>query len=282
MKNSAVLLISCPDRKGIVATVADFLYRHNANILHADEHQDSESNLFFLRLEWDLLDFALDRKSFIEAFSLIAEEFKMEWKVVYSADKQKVAVFVSKEDHCLADLLYKYKASELFCEIKVVISNHKEAESITNFYNIPFIQINFEDKNKAEEEILTLVKNYQIDLIVLARYMQILPENFINEFSKPIINIHHSFLPSFVGSKPYHQAYQKGVKIIGATSHYVTKDLDLGPIIEQDVLRISHRDSIEDLRQKGRDIEKVVLSRAVKWHLENKILTYSGKTVIFD
>lgn len=284
MKNTGVLLISCPDRKGIVASVANFLYQHNANILHADEHQDGTSNLFFLRVEWDLADFALNKEGFYELFSILAKEFNMDWKVIYSDDRPKVAIFVSLEEHCLADLLYKHKSGELPCDITLVIGNHDEARAIVNFYNIPFhkIKIDKENKSNAEKKILSLLLKNNIDLIVLARYMQILSGDFIKSFSNPIINIHHSFLPSFVGAKPYHQAFERGVKIIGATSHYVTEDLDLGPIIEQDILRISHRDSVENLKQKGKDIERVVLSRAVRLHLENKILTYSNKTVVFD
>lgn len=283
MLDTAVLLISCPDRKGIVASVADFLYKHNANILHADEHQDSELKLFFLRVEWDMSDFALSKEEFKTQFSLLAKEFKMDWKVVYSAESKKVAILVSKEEHCLVELLYKHKAKELNCDIALIISNHPEAKALTDFYGIPFYEIpGQEDKSLSEKEILDLLKKNNIDLVVLARYMQILSSDFIKEFGNPIINIHHSFLPAFIGAKPYHQAYERGVKIIGASSHYVTENLDQGPIIEQDTLRVSHRDSVLNLAQKGRDIEKIVLSRAVKWHLENKILIYSNKTVVFD
>ncbi len=283
MKNTATLLISCPDQKGIVASVANFLYQHNANILHADEHQDNEKNLFFLRTEWDMADFSLNRKEFKKLFTPIALKFKMDWNVLYSKDKLNVAIFLSKEDHCLADLLYRYKNSEIYCDIKLIISNHENAKDISKFYKIPFFQIPSTD-NRVEDEkkILTLLKANNIGLAVLARYMKILSAEFINQFGNPIINIHHSFLPSFIGSKPYHQAYDRGVKIIGATAHYVTKELDQGPIIDQDILRITHRDSIEDLVQKGKDVEKTVLSRAVRWHIENRILTYANKTVVFE
>lgn len=281
MENKAVLLISCPDRKGIVATVADFLYKNDGNILHADEHIDAESNLFFLRVEWDLTGFKLNKTEFKKLFAEIAKEFEMTWKVAYSSNRPKVAILVSREDHCLADLLYRHKNLELNCDIALVISNHKEAKSITKFYNIPFYEISV-PKDEAEKKILRLLKENNIDLVVLARYMQILSADFIKQLSKPIINIHHSFLPSFVGAKPYNQAHQKGVKIIGASSHYVTADLDQGPIIEQDILRVSHKDSVHDLVQKGRDIERIVLSRAVKWHIENKALIYLNKTVVFD
>lgn len=283
MENRAVLLISCPDRKGIVATVADFLYKNNGNILHADEHIDAEFNLFFLRVEWDLTGFKLNKTEFKKSFEKIAKEFQMTWSVVYSSNRPKVAILVSREDHCLADLLYRHKNMELACDISLVISNHQEAKAITKFYGIPYYEIPvMENKEQAEEKILKLLKENNIDLVVLARYMQILSADFIKQLSKPIINIHHSFLPSFVGAKPYNQAHQKGVKIIGASSHYVTADLDQGPIIEQDILRVSHKDSVRDLVQKGRDIERIVLSRAVKWHIENKVLVYLDKTVVFD
>lgn len=284
MKKTAILLISCPDRKGIVATVADFLYKHKANILDAQEHQDSESNLFFLRVEWDLKDFTLNREEFRKLFTPLASQFFMNWKVIYSTEKTKIAIFVSKEEHCLADLLYRHKSDEFYCEISLIISNHSKAKELTSFYKIPFFELPIDKENKAkqEQQILKLLKENKINLIVLARYMQILSPDFIEKFIFPIINIHHSFLPSFLGAKPYHQAYEKGVKIIGATAHYVTAELDQGPIIEQDVLRISHRDSIKELTQKGKDVEKLVLSRAVKWHTENRILTYLNKTVVFN
>lgn len=284
MKNTATLLISCPDKKGIVASVANFLYQHNANILHADEHQDSELNLFFLRTEWDLADFKINKEEFNNLFSSLAQQFQMEWKVVYSDHKPKIALFVSQEGHCLADLLYRHKSGEFRSDISLVVSNHVHAKSIADFYAVPFhyIEVAKENKDHAEQTILSLLKQHTIELVVLARYMQILSALFIHSFNRPIINIHHSFLPAFVGAKPYHQAFKRGVKIIGATAHYVTADLDQGPIIEQDILRVSHRDTIEDLVKKGRDIEKMVLSRAVQWHTENKVLTYANKTVVFD
>lgn len=280
--NSAVLLISCPDKKGIVATVSNFVFQNGGNILHADEHLDSELDLFLMRLEWDLQGFKLSSKEFNKKFTQIAKEFKMNWRVEYGDEQVKVAVLVSGQIHCLADLLYRYKEGELNCEISLIVSNHQEAEQLANFYQIPFFYIPSEDKAEAEKQTIRLLKKYEVDLVVLARFMQILSPNFVNLYPNKIINIHHSFLPSFIGAKPYHQAYQRGVKIIGATSHYVTSDLDQGPIIEQDIVRISHRDSVLDLIQKGKDLEKVVLSRAVKWHLENRILTYSNKTVVFN
>lgn len=284
MKNTATLLINCPDRKGIVAAVAEFLYKHNANILHSDEHKDSEKNLFFLRTQWDLADFAVSKKEFESLFSPIADKFQMIWKVFYSADEPKIAILVSQEEHCLSDLLYRHKSKELRCGISLIVSNHQKAKPLADYHGIPFYEIEAKKNNRtsAEQRILALLKKNNVDLVVLARYMRILSERFLQDFGKPIINIHHSFLPAFVGAKPYHQAYERGVKVIGATAHYVTADLDQGPIIEQDVLRISHRDSIEDLAQKGKDIEKIVLSRAVKWHIENRVLSYGNKTIVFD
>lgn len=280
--NSAVLLISCPDQKGIVAAVSDFIFQNKGNILHADEHLDSELGLFLMRVEWTLDNFLLSAAKFKKNFSKVAKNFQMDWKVIYSGEKSKVAIMVSKDLHCLADLLYRQKAGELNCEISLIISNHKDAQELAEFYNIPFRHLNYEDKDKAEAQVLGLLKKNSIDLVILARFMQILSPEFVESYPKRIINIHHSFLPAFIGAKPYHQAYKRGVKLIGATAHYVTSDLDQGPIIEQDIMRISHRDNVLDLVQKGKDLEKIILSRAVKWHLENRILSYSNKTVVFN
>ena len=284
MKNSATLLITCPDTKGIVAAIADFLYQHNANILHADQHQDAENSLFLMRVEWDLKDFSLDEASFAEAFEDIAKTYKMTWELKLSKDKLRMAIMVSQYDHCLADLLHRYKNNELQCEIPLIISNHLDAQKLAEFYDIPFFHIPVEkDKKKeAEAEQFALFDKFQVDFIVLARYMQILSEDFVKRYPQRVINIHHSFLPAFIGARPYHRAFERGVKLIGATSHYVTEVLDEGPIIEQDIDRISHRDQVEDLIQKGRDLERIVLSKAVRWHIENRILIYSNKTVIFD
>lgn len=284
MKNTAILLINCPDRKGIVAAVSGFLYKHGANILHADQHLDRELNLFFQRIEWDLNGFNLSEKEIKKKFSFIAEEFKMTWKLSFSNYLPKVAILVSKEDHCLSDLLYRYKSQELLCQIPLVISNHGDTKKLVEFYDISFVEIPIDKENKStgEQKAAKILKENKIDLVILARYMQILSAEFIKNLGNPIINIHHSFLPAFIGAKPYHQAFGRGVKIIGATSHYVSPDLDSGPIIEQDTVRISHSDSIADLVRKGKDIEKIVLSRAVRWHLENRILVYGNKTVIFD
>ncbi len=284
MKNSAVILISCPDRKGVVATISDFVFRHNGNILHADEHADEESSLFLMRVEFDPAAFDIDLADFSLHFTPIAEKFEMQWRLARSNYRPKMIILVSKYDHCLVDLLYRHKSGELRCEIPLIISNHPDNQPIADFYRIPYITIPVpkDNKRQAEEKILGLLQQRNPDFMVLARYMQILSDEFVNQYPQRIINIHHSFLPAFVGAKPYHQAFTRGVKLIGATSHYVTEVLDDGPIIEQDVVRISHRDSLDDLLQKGRDLEKVVLSRAVRWHIDNRVLLYGNKTVVFD
>jgi formyltetrahydrofolate deformylase len=267
-----------------VAAIADFLYQHNANILHADQHQDAENSLFLMRVEWDLKDFSLDEVSFAKAFESIAKTYKMTWELKLSKDKPRMAIMVSQYDHCLADLLHRYKNNELQCDIPLIISNHLDTQKLAEFYGIPFFHIPVEKEKKKEAEIqqFALFDKYKVDFIVLARYMQILSEDFVKRYPKRVINIHHSFLPAFIGARPYHRAFERGVKLIGATSHYVTEVLDEGPIIEQDIDRISHRDQVEDLIQKGRDLERIVLSKAVRWHIESRILVYSNKTVIFD
>jgi formyltetrahydrofolate deformylase len=284
MKNTATLLVDCPDQKGIVATVSEFLYRHTANILHADQHQDGDLGLFLTRVEWDLAEFKLPAKDFGKAFAPIAKRFQMRWRLELSSRRLRVAIFVSKYDHCLADLLYRHESGELDCEIPLIISNHRAAERLAKFHKIPFHLITVKEggKKQAERRQLALLKKHSIDLVVLARYMQILSPGFVAQYPQRIINVHHSFLPAFSGARPYHRAFERGVKLIGATSHYVTDTLDEGPIIEQDVVRVSHRDQLEDLIQRGRDLEKVVLSRAVRWHIEHRILVYTKKTVVFD
>ena len=284
MKNTATLLITCPDTRGIVAAIADFLYQHNANILHADQHQDAENNLFLMRVEWDVANFNLNEADFGVAFASIAKQFSMQWQLKMSVHKTRVAIMVSQYDHCLADLLHRHKSGELACEIPLVISNHQDTEDLVKFYGIDFhyLPVTKETKPAIEAAQFQLFTKYNIDLIVLARYMQILSADFVQRYPQRIINIHHSFLPAFIGAKPYHRAFERGVKLIGATGHYVTEVLDEGPIIEQDIDRISHRDQVEDLIQKGRDLERVVLSKAVRWHIENRILLYANKTVIFD
>jgi formyltetrahydrofolate deformylase len=288
MKPSAILLISCPDQKGEVATIADFVYRHNGNILHADEHADEESGLFLMRVEFDPKDFDIDLTDkdladFAKHFSPIAEKFQMNWRLAQSSHRPRMIIFVSKYDHCLVDLLYRHQSGELACDIPLIISNHADNQPIADFYKIPYavVSVTKENKNQAEGNIQSLIDKHQPDFMVLARYMQILSNEFVSRYPQGIINIHHSFLPAFAGGRPYHQAFERGVKLIGATSHYVTEVLDDGPIIEQDVVRVSHRDTVEDLIRKGRDLEKVVLSRAVRWHIENRVLLYGNKTVVF-
>jgi formyltetrahydrofolate deformylase len=284
MKPSSILLLSCPDQKGVVAAIAEFVFRHGGNILHADEHGDDESNLFLMRVEFDAAEFDIDFRDFTRHFSPVAEKFQMQWRLAHSNHRPRMVVMVSKYDHCLVDLLYRHRSGELRCEIPLIVSNHPDNQPIADFYRIPYVTVPVpkDDKIGAEAKILVLLKQQQPDFIVLARYMQILSNDFIAHFPQRIINIHHSFLPAFIGAKPYHQAFARGVKLIGATSHYVTEVLDDGPIIEQDVARVSHRDSIDDLLQKGRDLENVVLARATRWHLENRVLLYGNKAVVFE
>jgi len=284
VKNSAVLLVQCPDRKGLDATIAEFIYRHDGNILHFEQRQVNKDRYYLARVEWDLNDFRLNLSDFDAAFGPVAHKFGMNWTIALGSHRQRVAIFVSRYDHCLVDLLYRQRNRELACDFPLMISNHPDAKHHADFYGVPFclIPVTKDNKPQAEAEQLRLLEKHQIDLVVLARYMQVLSNDFIEQFQMPIINIHHSFLPAFVGAKPYQQAFQRGVKLIGATAHYVTEVLDDGPIIEQDVARISHKDDVDDLVEKGRDLEKVVLSRAVRWHIENRILLYGNKTVIFD
>jgi len=283
MKPSAILLVSCPDAKGEVATIADFVYRHGGNILHADEHADEESGLFLMRVEFDPKDFDVPLSDFGKHFSPVAEKFEMSWRLAQSSHRPRMIVFVSKYDHCLIDLLYRYQSGELACEIPLIISNHPDNQAVADFHRVPYaiVSVTKENKTAAEARIQALIDEHKPDFMVLARYMQILSNDFVNRYPQRIINIHHSFLPAFVGARPYHQAFERGVKLIGATSHYVTEVLDDGPIIEQDVVRVSHRDTVEDLIRKGRDLEKVVLSRAVRSHVENRVLVYGNKTVVF-
>jgi formyltetrahydrofolate deformylase len=284
MKNTAILLINCPDRKGLVAAMADFLYAHQANILHADQHQDAEQGLFLMRVEWDLDGFDLPMEDFAREFEPLAARHQMQWRVELSARSPRLALFVSRYDHCLADLLYRHRSGELHCDIPLVIGNHPEPGELVQFYGIPFHHIQTASGNKQEVERrqVELLEECGVDLIVLARYMQVLSAGFVARYPRRIINVHHSFLPAFSGARPYHRAYDRGVKLIGATSHYVTAELDDGPIIEQDVIRISHRDQVDDLIEKGRDLEKLVLSRAVRWHIDHRILVYGNRTVVFD
>lgn len=284
MRNSAILLINSPDRKGLVATISTFLYDHGANILHADQHQDLDLGMFFMRIEWDLKDFSLDDKQFQTAFDPLARRLGLRWRVEYARTAPRVAIFVSRYLHCLVDLLYRRQIDEFACEIPLIVSNHLDAKELADFHGIPFahVPVTADNKAEAEQRQLELLAEHQIDLVVLARYMQVLSPHFVEAHRGRIINVHHSFLPAFSGARPYHAAFQRGVKLIGATAHYVTEILDDGPIIEQEVTRISHRDQLDDLIQKGRDLERLVLSRAVRWHVERRILLYANKTVIFD
>lgn len=284
MKNTAILLIECPDQKGLDAAIAEFIFRHDGNILHFEQHQAGEERFYLARVEWDLRDFKLSLQDFPAKFGPIANKFSMHWRLAVSTHRPRVAILVSKYDHCLVDLLYRQRNGELACEIALIVSNHPDAKRHADFHGIPYhhIPVTKETKKNAEQQQLALLKENNIDLIVLARYMQVLSGDFIAHYAQQIINIHHSFLPAFVGGKPHQQAYDSGVKLIGATAHYVTEILDEGPIIEQGVTRITHRDALEDLVEKGRDLEKVVLSRAVRWHIENRILLYDNKTVIFE
>lgn len=282
--DTATLLVSCPDRRGLVAALAQLLYGHGANILDADQHTDQGAKQFFQRIRFDLSEMRTDRITLEQAIREVAARFHMQWSLHYGGDRKRMAIFVSRYDHCLFDLLLRHRAGELDCDIPLIVSNHKELRHIGEQFNVPYHVFPIVKENKAEQEAreLELLQREQIDLIVLARYMQVLSGDFISQYPARIINIHHSFLPAFMGGKPYHQAAERGVKLIGATAHYATTDLDEGPIIEQDVVRTSHRDSIEDLLRKGRDVERTVLARAVRWHLDDRVLVYGNKTVVFD
>jgi formyltetrahydrofolate deformylase len=280
----ATLLVSCPDRRGIVAALAQVLYGHGANILDSDQHTDAEAAQFFQRVHFDLTDLQSDRGTLERAIAEVASRFGMRYELRYRQQPKRVALFVSRYDHCLYDLLLRHQSGELRCELPLIVSNHPELERVARQFGVEFqvIPVTADSKPTAEAAQLALLQEQRIDLLVLARYMQILSARFVTDFAGKIINIHHSFLPAFVGGKPYHQAYQRGVKLIGATAHYASAVLDEGPIIEQDVVRCSHRDSVDDLVRKGRDLEKVVLARAVRLHLEDRVLEYGNKTVVFE
>lgn len=280
---SAILLISCQDQIGLVAEVSFFISTYNGNIISSDQHNDS-SGAFFMRVEWDLKGFKISRNKIAQAFEPLAEKYNMEWNLSFSAERPKIALMVSRYNHCLLELLHQHNAGELDCEIVQIISNHQDTEDMAQYYKIPFmyLPVNKGNKKEVEEQQIALLKDLDVNLIILARYMQILSPEFVDQFTMKIINIHHSFLPAFIGAKPYHQAFERGVKIIGATSHYVTSDLDQGPIIAQGVQQVSHKDSVEDLIAKGRNLEKSVLYQAVKLHLEHKVLTFGNKTIVFE
>ena len=279
------MLIHCPDEKGIILSVTNYISRNNGNIVDLDQHVDSEQKIFFMRVEWTLSDFNIPRENIGAHFgSEVAQKYQMQYTIHFRDEKIRMALMVSKMDHCFNDILSRYKSGEWNVEIPLIISNHSDMEETANRFGIPYHYIPVSKQTKVEQEKkqLQLLSDNKIEFVVLARYMQILSENFIKDYSNQIINIHHSFLPAFPGAKPYHSAHERGVKIIGATSHYVTKDLDAGPIIEQSTANISHKDRVEDLVRKGRDIEKVVLSRAIWYHVNRRILSYGNRTIIFD
>ncbi|MBV5261770.1 formyltetrahydrofolate deformylase [Synechococcus moorigangaii CMS01] len=279
---TATLLVSCPDQQGLVAKIANFIYANGGNIVHADHHTDFSVGLFLTRIEWELSGFNLPRDVIDPAFGAIAKPLGATYDLHFSDEVPRLAIWVTKQDHCLLDLLWRQQAKELKAEIPLIISNHQELGAIAQQFNIDFHYIPITKATKAEQEAkqLALLQEYNIDLVILAKYMQVLSPDFLGKFNR-VINIHHSFLPAFAGAKPYHRAHERGVKIIGATAHYVTQDLDEGPIIEQDVVRVSHRDDVKDLIRKGKDLERIVLSRAVRLHLQNRVLVYGNRTAVF-
>lgn len=275
----------CPDQPGIIAVITEFINTNGGNILYLDQYVDRVNAIFYMRVEWDLDKFMIPKEKISEYFNtLYAQRYEMEYKLSFTDTPQRMAIFVSKMSHCLYDILARYIAGDWDVEIPIIISNHPDLQDVSRQFNIPFEVIPIDKDNKAEQEAkeFELLDKYNVDFIVLARYMQVLSEDFITRYPKKIINIHHSFLPAFVGAKPYHAAFERGVKLIGATSHYVTTELDAGPIIEQDIVRITHKDTIADLVHKGRDLEKIVLSRAVEKHIQRKVLAYKNKTVVFN
>lgn len=280
----ATLLVACPDQKGIVASLAQVLYGHGANILDSDQHTDANVAMFFQRLRFDLSSLNTDRVALEQGIREVAARFDMQYRLEYGSRRRRVAIFVSKQEHCLYDLLVRHRAGELACDIAMVVSNHPDAAPIAQHFGVAFhhLPVTAETRTEQEAQAVALIEAAHVDVIVLARYMQILSAGFVDRYPSRVINIHHSFLPAFVGANPYRQAYQKGVKLIGATGHYVTSELDQGPIIEQATIRCSHRDTVEDLVRKGRDLEKTVLAAALRWHLEDRVLVYAGKTVVFD
>ncbi|KAA3795543.1 formyltetrahydrofolate deformylase [Bacteroides ovatus] len=285
MMTTAKLLLHCPDKPGILAEVTDFITVNKGNIIYLDQYVDHVENIFFMRIEWELKDFLVPQEKIEDYFrTLYGQKYEMDFRLYFSDVKPRMAIFVSKLSHCLFDMLARYTAGEWNVEIPLIISNHPDLQHVAERFGIPFylFPITKETKEEQERKEMELLARHKITFIVLARYMQVISEQMINAYPNKIINIHHSFLPAFVGAKPYHAAFQRGVKIIGATSHYVTTELDAGPIIEQDVVRITHKDAIEDLVNKGKDLEKIVLSRAVQKHIERKVLAYKNKTVIFS
>jgi formyltetrahydrofolate deformylase len=281
-ENLATLLVSCPDRKGLVSALALTLHGHGVNILDSVQHVDAQAGRFFQRLCVDLAELATDRLTLENGIAEVTERFDMDWRLIYAAKPKRMAIFVSKQEHCLYELLLRNRSKELVCDIALIVSNHEVLRPVAEHFGVPFEVLTITPESKAEQEArqISLLEEHQIDLVVLARYMQILSSDFVAKYQNRIVNIHHSFLPAFIGGRPYHQAHERGVKLIGATAHYVTADLDQGPIIEQDVIRTSHTDAVRDLIRKGRHVEKRVLAQAVKWHLEDRILVYDNRTVV--
>lgn len=281
---TAIILLTCPDRRGLVSRISHFIFERGGNIVDLEEHVDSDEKTFSIRVAWKLYEFSLKPEQIEEAFSPLAKEFNADWRLNFAERKLRVAIFVSKYDHCLQEILWRYSLKEYAIEIPLIVSNHTECKHIADHYRIPFEVFNISPENKFEQEAkqIKLLQENNIDVVVLARYMQILSQTFISYFPNQIINIHHSFLPAFIGGNPYKQAYERGVKIIGATSHYVTQDLDEGPIIEQDIINISHKDSLSDLIRKGRDLERLVLARALHAHFEHRVLVRNKKTIVFS
>jgi formyltetrahydrofolate deformylase len=283
---TATLLISCPDQRGLVARIAHFIFERGGNIIDLDEHVDAQERLFFLRVSWDMQGFSIGPDEVPAAFAPMAKEFQGQWmlKLNSAGNRRRLAIFVSKYDHCLQEILWRHGLGEIDAEIALIVSNHPDLGYLAERHHLPFhvFPVTKDDKAEQEAKELALLKQESVDTVILARYMQVLSPTFVAEYPRQIVNIHHSFLPAFVGGNPYRQAYQRGVKIVGATSHYVTDNLDEGPIIEQDIIRISHKDSLEDLIRKGRDLERLVLARALRLHLQDRILVHGNKTVVFD
>jgi formyltetrahydrofolate deformylase len=283
-KDSVVILIHCKDRKGIVARVSGFIHDFGGNILDSDHHTDEETNDFLMRMEFATEGLQIPPDEISAAFAPIAKVFEMRYEVHHSSHRTRVGMLVSKQDHCLADLLQRHRRDELHIDIPVIISNHETCAEWARLFKIPFVvlPVTKETKPQQEQQVISALKSHRAELVVMARYMQILSADFLAQIGCPVINIHHSFLPAFIGANPYRQAYERGVKIIGATAHYATEDLDEGPIVEQDVIRVGHRDTVDDLVRKGRDLEEIVLARAVRRHIEHRVLVYGKKTVVFD
>ena len=281
---TATLLLSCPDRRGIVSQIAQFIFERSGNIVDLDEHVDEDDHIFFLRVTWDMKTFTVPPDKLEEVFQPLASEYQAKWFIRLNQNKRKMAIFVSKYAHCLQEILWRHELGEFDAEIALIISNHPDLGFLAERYHIPFHVFPVSNENKAEQEIkeLELIQRERIDTIILARYMQVLSPTIVKQYEHRILNIHHSFLPAFAGANPYKQAYERGVKIVGATCHYVTEVLDEGPIIEQDIIRISHKDSLDDLIRKGRDLERLVLARGIRLHLQDRILVDGRKTVVFD